>query len=250
MKKKFYAVARGRNPGIYTKWFGVGGAHEQIDGYPGARYKGFASRDEAAAWMEALNSGTGGRAASKSGGTPRNGPGKTGTSPTRTSPDDGEVLAYTDGGCIRNPGPGGYGVVLVAPDSVEEISGGFRLTTNNRMELLACIVALERMPDGVRAELYSDSQYVVNGLTKGWARRWREKGWMRTADQPAKNADLWARLLELYEARDVKIRWVRGHAGNPLNERCDQLAGAAARGGDLASDTRFEEAVSRGEPFA
>ena len=142
-----------------------------------------------------------------------------------------QVTIYTDGGCIGNPGPGGYGVVLIFGEHRRELSGGFKETTNNRMELLACIKGLEALKEKCRVTLYSDSRYVVDGISKGWARRWQQNHWIRnkkTGDL-AVNPDLWQRLLDLTDHHKVEMIWVKGHAGNPENEACDQLANQAAR---------------------
>ena len=155
------------------------------------------------------------------------------------------VMIYTDGGCIYNPGPGGYGVVLIYGRHRKEMSGGFRLTTNNRMELLAAITGLEALKRHCRVTIYSDSQYVVNAIEKGWAKRWRATDWWRNKEERAQNPDLWDRLLRLCESHDVTFVWVRGHAGNKENERCDELARAAATGAHLATDAIYEESVER-----
>ena len=139
------------------------------------------------------------------------------------------VTIYTDGGCSPNPGPGGYGVVLIYGQNRRELSGGYRKTTNNRMELTAAIRGLEALKEPCQVRLLSDSQYVVNGIMKGWAQRWRENGWRRNKHEIAGNPDLWERLLDLCARHQVRLEWVRGHAGNAENERCDQLANAAAR---------------------
>lgn len=149
-----------------------------------------------------------------------------------------EVAIYTDGACLGNPGPGGYGVVLLYRGHRKEFSAGFRDTTNNRMEILAAIIGLESLKEKCRVTLYTDSQYVVNSIEKGWSKKWRANGWMRNNIEPALNADLWARLLKLCEVHDVNFVWVRGHAGNPENERCDQLAVDAAKQPDLPPDIR------------
>ena len=154
------------------------------------------------------------------------------------------VTMYTDGACVGNPGPGGYGVVLLSNHTRKELSGGFRRTTNNRMELLAAIEGLRALKEPCDVTLYSDSQYVVNGIQKGWARKWRSMGWMRTADEPAKNPDLWAALLSLCETHTVEFKWVRGHVGLPENERADRLAVAAAQGPDLKVDEGAQPASS------
>lgn len=155
------------------------------------------------------------------------------------------VTIYTDGACLGNPGPGGYGVVLLYAGHRKELSGGYRLTTNNRMEILAAVTALEQLRQKCRVTLYSDSQYLVNAMAMGWAARWRAHGWRRNKKEIALNPDLWERLLECAERHQVEFRWLRGHAGHPENERCDQLAMAAAMGRDLAVDTGYETAIMR-----
>lgn len=147
-----------------------------------------------------------------------------------------EVTIYTDGACVGNPGPGGYGVVLLGGDKRKEISGGFALTTNNRMELMGAIVGLEVLKYRCRVVLVTDSRYVINGIEKGWAKRWRSKGWWKNKKEKAFNPDLWQRLLDLCEKHEVNFRWVRGHTGIPENERCDELAMAAGQSNDLAPD--------------
>ncbi len=150
------------------------------------------------------------------------------------------VTIYTDGACVGNPGPGGYGIVLLYAEHRRELSGGYQHTTNNRMELLAAIRGLEALKECCEVRLLSDSQYVVNGIMKGWARRWRANGWRRNKDEFAENRDLWEQLLQLCEKHRVVLEWVRGHAGNSENERCDQLATTAARGSNLSVDSIFE----------
>ncbi len=151
-----------------------------------------------------------------------------------------DVIIYTDGGAIGNPGPGGYGAVLLSGKHRRELSGGFRLTTNNRMELTAAIVALKALKTPCKVTLHSDSQYVVNGINKGWAKKWRANGWMRNKKDPALNPDLWQQLLELCEKHDVTFVWVKGHAGIAENERCDQLTQIAIKSGNLAVDEGYE----------
>ena len=134
------------------------------------------------------------------------------------------VTIYTDGAAEPNPGPGGYGVVLIYGHRRKELSGGFQLTTNNRMEILAAIVGLEALTEPCKVELYSDSKYLVDAMMQGWVRRWRANGWWRTKQEQAANSDLWARLLALCDQHQVEFRWVKGHAGIRENERCDQLS--------------------------
>ena len=150
-----------------------------------------------------------------------------------------EVVIYTDGACIGNPGPGGYGVVLIAGDNRRELSGGYKLTTNNRMEIIACIVALESLKFPCDVTLYSDSQYVVNSVSLGWAKSWQSRGWRKKTNEPAKNPDLWERMLTLCEMHRVKFVWVKGHAGDTENEVCDQLSTSAARQPNLLIDDNY-----------
>ena len=154
--------------------------------------------------------------------------------------DPKNVTIYTDGACLGNPGPGGYGVVLIYGANRKELSGGYRLTTNNRMELMAAIVGLEALNGRCRVNLYTDSQYVVNGIQKGWAKRWKAAGWMRTRKDPAVNADLWERLLKVCETHDTTFVWIRGHAGHDENERCDQLSKVAAMQDALPEDPGYK----------
>ncbi|HKP97559.1 MAG TPA: ribonuclease HI [Fibrobacteria bacterium] len=149
------------------------------------------------------------------------------------------ITIYTDGGCLGNPGPGGYGAVLLYRDHRKELSGGYRLTTNNRMELMGAIAALEALKARSKAVLHTDSQYVVNAMEKGWAQKWRRNGWRKPDKQPAMNPDLWERLLDLCSRHEVKFAWVRGHAGNVENERCDALANQAATRKDLPPDPGY-----------
>ena len=139
-----------------------------------------------------------------------------------------EVTIYTDGSCLGNPGPGGIGIVLISDSKQKEISEGYRLTTNNRMELLAVIRALETLNSRSRVNLYTDSSYVVNALTKGWLRKWQQNNWQLSNKKPAKNIDLWKILLDLNDLHDVTYHWIKGHAGDRNNERCDELAREAA----------------------
>ncbi|MGD9365448.1 MAG: ribonuclease HI [Desulfobacteraceae bacterium] len=241
-KKKYYAVAVGRSTGVFTRWFGEGGAEPLVRGYSGAVYKGFASLEEARAFLKA-NEGKKRKppSAAKS---KRSAPAKQRTLGTQiASAKKGRILIYTDGGALNNPGPGGYGVVIVNGKHTRELSKGFRRTTNNRMELLACIVGLSAIKHPGPIVLHSDSRYVVNGITKGWARKWRANGWVKSNKEPALNADLWEQLLQLCDKHEVAFRWVKGHAGIAGNERCDELATQAASGRNLAVDTGYESSA-------
>lgn len=147
-----------------------------------------------------------------------------------------QIIIYTDGSSRGNPGPGGYGAILMAGNHRKEISQGFRNTTNNRMELLSVIVALESLKvPGSHVTIYSDSKYVVDSVEKKWVFGWQKKGFAGK-----KNADLWQRFLRIYPKHQVKFHWVKGHAENPFNERCDELAVEAALGGNLLVDSGYE----------
>lgn len=134
------------------------------------------------------------------------------------------VDLYTDGACSGNPGPGGWGVVLIYKGLKKEMSGGEENTTNNRMELSAAIEGLSALKEPCVVNLYSDSKYLIDGMTKGWARSWRQKGWKKSDGKPALNVELWEKVLELDDYHKINYNWVKGHAGNPNNERCDELA--------------------------
>ena len=138
------------------------------------------------------------------------------------------VDIYTDGACKCNPGPGGWGAVIVYGKIEKELSGGEELTTNNRMELMAVISALEALKEPCDVTLTSDSKYVIDAIEKKWVYGWRERGWVKSDKKPALNPDLWQRLLSLLEVHKVSFVWVKGHAGHPYNERCDALACAVA----------------------
>jgi ribonuclease HI len=151
-----------------------------------------------------------------------------------------EITIYTDGGCEPNPGAGGYGVVLIHPKKRAEAKGGFRKTTNNRMEIYAAIAGLEMLKQPCKVTLYSDSQYVVESMTKGWVESWKRKKWWHSKTDPVPNRDLWERLMALCETHQVEFRWVKGHAGHVENERCDLLAMEALRQTDLSIDEGYE----------
>lgn len=241
-KKKYYAVAVGRKPGIYRQWAGENGAEDQVKGFINARYKSFPTPEEAQSWLADIQAGKD--------------PGKKNRlSPQAASPADalsaddkeeikqGNVIMFTDGSCLDNPGPGGYGVVVLDQERKQEFSAGYRRTTNNRMELMACIAGLKSLSTPRKVRLYSDSRYVVKGIQEGWAERWKKNGWLRTRTQAAENADLWAQLLDLCRFHQVECHWVKGHAGHPGNERCDVLANRGALNADRhLVDTPFETA--------
>jgi ribonuclease HI len=158
---------------------------------------------------------------------------------------EGEITVYTDGAAKGNPGPGGFGVVMIFGNKRREISGGFRHTTNNRMELLAIIVALEavKRPE-LKVKVYTDSKYVCDSVQKRWVWSWQKKGW-----KGKKNVDLWQRFLKIYAKVDVEMEWVKGHSGIKENERCDQLAVKASEGKNLKVDAYYEAAEKENNLF-
>jgi ribonuclease HI len=227
-KKKFYAVRKGHRTGIFTEWFGPQGAQIQVQGFAGAEYRGFPTHSEAQAFLQE----------------------NAAVAPEESAIEGERVIVYTDGGALGNPGPGGYGVVIIPPEGERrEFSGGYRLTTNNRMELMGCIIALEHLDHTLPIVLHSDSRYMVDAINKKWVFGWKKRGWNKADGTPAKNQDLWKRLLGLIEKRSVSFRWVKGHAGHEWNERCDQLAGQAMSQPDLPADAAYEtQAAAASDP--
>lgn len=139
------------------------------------------------------------------------------------------VYIYTDGACSGNPGPGGWGAILKYGNAQKELSGADELTTNNKMELTAVIMALRALKEPCEVILTTDSKYVVDGIEKGWAKSWQRNGWKKADKKPALNRELWEELLSLLETHRVKFNWVKGHAAHPENERCDEMAVSAYR---------------------
>ncbi|WP_371193140.1 ribonuclease HI [Glaciecola sp. SC05] len=153
-----------------------------------------------------------------------------------------KVTLYTDGSCLGNPGPGGYGALLIFGDHRKTLSGGFKHTTNNRMELLAPIEALNALSQACEVNIYTDSQYVKNGINQ-WINNWKRNNWLTSAKKPVKNVDLWKRLDEACTRHKLQWHWVKGHSGQPENELVDDLAREAAQSNELVDDEGFEEAV-------
>ncbi len=151
------------------------------------------------------------------------------------------VIIYTDGACTGNPGPGGYGAVLIYGSQRKELSGGFRRTTNNRMELMAAIEGLRALNRRARVTLYTDSRYLADAINRGWVNAWKARGWRKSNKEPALNVDLWKQLLEQLGRHQVTIEWVEGHAGVSENERADRLSVDAAHAKNLPSDTGYEQ---------
>ena len=149
-----------------------------------------------------------------------------------------QVSLYTDGSCLGNPGPGGYGALLIYKEHRKELSQGYRLTTNNRMELMAAIAGLQALQESCNVKLTTDSQYVRQGITQ-WIENWKRRGWLTASKEPVKNADLWQILDKEVQRHKVEWHWVKGHSGHPENERCDVLARSAAESQDLQEDTGY-----------
>ena len=239
-KKKYYLIIKGHKSGLYTTWFGAKGAAEQVQGFNNAIYKGFYTKEEALKWLGKFRDETLQKYAPDLLDLVKELPDSRSIESNKNLLAQGKILIYTDGGANPNPGPGGYGVVIRDGESKKELSGGFRLTTNNRMELLACIKALESLKEKSGVILFSDSQYVVNAIEKGWAKKWRAKNWKTTKGELRTNYDLWENLLSVCEKHAVVFRWVEGHAGNMDNERCDRLASKMARRRNLPVDHGYE----------
>ena len=256
-KNKFYAVARGKKPGIYDSWYGEDGAEVQVKEFPKPNFRGFKTLGEAKEWYAENKNMQPTYSKKKEGKFSKAKPvtqlrleskkaGNTASDPqTKSSSNPRKIVIYTDGGCINNPGPGGYGIVSVRGKIRKEYSGGFRKTTNNRMELMACIVALQTLRAKYSITIYSDSKYVVDGISKGWAEKWQANDWKRAGQVKAENVDLWAELLKLCNKHKVDFEWVKGHAGNPENERCDTLAMEAMSKKRLPPDRNYEEGKTK-----
>ena len=229
-QKKVYAVKRGRTTGLFTSW---DECRAQVDGFTGAIYKGFSSPQEAQAWLFGPNG-----MESLFGDEPlarahaKTSPARAETAQKKAEPP-ADFTVYTDGSCLKNPdGPGGYAAVIVdeKTGAKRELTGGEPSTTNNRMELRAGIEALSALPPHAIVDFYTDSQYLKNAFTKYWLRNWKRNGWRTATGEPVKNQDLWRALDEAFQSHTVRFHWVKGHAGHPLNERCDALArGEAAK---------------------
>lgn len=239
-KKQYYVVVHGHQPGIYDSWFGEDGASDQVEGFPEAIYKGFYTREEALDWLRSLGQDALSRHAPDLLDSVYQGAPQRVSTDILSDPNPDNVFIYTDGGALNNPGPGGYGVVLRHKARFKELSGGFRLTTNNRMELLACIKGLQALKKECSVTIHSDSKYVVESMTQGWARRWQANGWKRSGNATAENVDLWQQLLDLCNRYAVEFQWIRGHSGHKENERCHQLATEAMQRLDLPIDVGYE----------
>lgn len=231
MQKKFYAVRSGRRTGIFKSW---DECRAQVDGFPGARYKGFPTEEEARRWLqepqplqalfEGGEPGALPSAAVRRAARPRAPRQATDSAPAPALPGD-VCHVYTDGSCLRNPnGPGGWAVCIVeANAAMQTLSGGHPSTTNNRMEMTAAIEALRHIPKNRPLQLATDSQYLKNGITK-WIYSWKKRGWKKADGSPVLNRDLWQELDALIVGRSITFQWLKGHASHKYNEICDTLA--------------------------
>ncbi len=228
--KKVYAVKAGRETGLFTSW---SECEKQVKGYQGARFKGFATAQEALAWLNDTSDKPGparrpanqksfsGSLAESSAAHPADSP----------ADETADYIVYTDGSCLRNPdGPGGWAAVILKRETgaLQELHEGHPSTTNNRMELSAAIGALSALEEGTSVALYTDSQYMKNAFTKRWLQNWKRNGWKTAKGTDVLNKDLWLELDRLFQNHQVTFRWVKGHAGNTYNERCDTLARSEA----------------------
>lgn len=211
MKKKFYAVKSGRHIGIYDSW---AECEKEVKGFAGAKFKSFDDKNEALAFING----------------DENYSSKTGDN-SMEDEDNSDFLIYTDGSCLKNPGgAGGWAAIVIdmSTGEAKELSGGEKITTNNRMELSAAFFALNSIEAGSKVTLITDSQYLKNAFTKNWLANWKKRNWKTAAGTDVKNRDLWEKLCAEVSGRKLKFEWVKGHAGNPFNERCDLLAKSEA----------------------
>ncbi len=238
-KKQYYVVVKGHSPGLYKTWFGDDGAAKQVEAYPQALYKGFYTLEQATDWLRELGPEKLRTYAPNLLLHLENAPTKSTADPVQALLDQGKVVIYTDGSSLGNPGKGGYGVVIRNDDQISELSAGYFETTNNRMEMMACIVALKSLKKNSDVVIFSDSKYIVDAVTKGSADRWKANRWLKSDRKKIANIDLWKELLTLCDEHKVEFRWVRGHFTDANNERCDQLANVAARSKNLKHDTGY-----------
>lgn len=239
-EKNYYVVLRGIQPGVYTSWAGENGAEKQVKGYPGAQYKGFHNQAEAARWLRGLNLAREELPRQAAQLLAANTADTEVEALIQSAHEQGKVVLFSDGACIRNPGPGGYGAVLRFRNRRKEISGGYRRTTNNRMEIIACINGLKQLKHPSQVVVFSDSRYLVEAMNGGKALNWQAARWRRGGNQKVENADLWEELLSLCAVHQVEFFWLKGHAEYRENMRCDELATRAAQKAATNVDAGFE----------
>ena len=238
MSKKVYAIFQGHEPGIYGSWET---ASHQVKGFKGAKYKSFPREIEAIEWLRECVLNAKEPVAQPLIDLIKNHleKGSIGSKPTMADPN-GEIIIHTDGGASPNPGVGGYGVVLQKGTRRKELSAGYQLTTNNRMEMMGVIVALQALNESSKVVLHTDSKYIVDSVTKRWVYGWKKRGWKKSDGKRPENVDLWEVLIALLKDHKVDFRWVKGHAGNIENERCDALVAEARSHNNLLVDTGYK----------
>lgn len=237
MKKKFYAVFQGHSPGIYETW---DEASAQVKGFKGAQYKSFPTLDAAIAWLRECVLHAKEPVAQEIIELIKNQNVDIQTNSANSTQNDQDIIIiHTDGGASPNPGVGGYGVVMQKGKLRKELSAGYTLTTNNRMEMMAVIVALQALHEPSEVILHTDSKYVVDSISKRWVYGWKKRGWKKSDGQRPENVDLWKQLLAQLEIHNVEFRWVKGHAGNVENERCDALVAEARKAKHLLVDRGY-----------
>ncbi len=238
MSKKVYAVFQGHQPGIYDSW---DEASDQVKGFKGAKYKSFANQAAAIDWLREFVLNAKDPVAQNLIDLIKTQIGKN-PAPANSSQasPNGKIIIHTDGGASPNPGVGGYGVVMQKGSRRKELSAGYKLTTNNRMEMLGVIVALQALNESSEVVLHTDSKYVVDSITKRWVYGWKKRGWKKSDGKRPENVDLWEVLIALLEEHQVNFHWVKGHAGNTENERCDALVAEARKMKNLLIDTGYK----------
>ncbi|MBO6305842.1 MAG: ribonuclease HI [Selenomonadaceae bacterium] len=206
MKQKFYAVKNGRNVGIYNSW---AECEKEVKDFKGAKYKSFSNEQDALEWMK----------------------GDRYQKDKIFNEEEADFIIYTDGSCLKNPGAGGWAAVIIDKKTgeTEEITGGENFTTNNRMELAAALFALLHIKNNSKIVLITDSAYLRGAFTENWIKSWQKRKWKTSEYAEVKNRDLWEKLVSEVDRHKVNFQWVKGHAGNPQNERCDFLARTEAK---------------------
>ena len=212
MKQKFYAVKVGKTPGIYNSW---SDCEKEVKGFNGAKFKSFATRNEALSWLDGKDFSTETNRIEKS------------NADSNIETTETNFLIYTDGSCLKNPGgAGGWAAIVTDTHTgeIKELTGGEKATTNNRMELSAALFALSSIKKPSTITLVTDSEYLKNAFTKNWLKNWQKRNWKTATGADVKNRDLWEKLSFEVNRHKIYFSWVKGHAGNPQNERCDFLA--------------------------
>ncbi|MCF7826779.1 MAG: ribonuclease HI [Candidatus Marinimicrobia bacterium] len=238
MTKKVYAVFQGHQPGLFCSWEE---ASQQVKNFKGAKYKSFPDRDSAITWLrECVLAANEPVAQSIIELIKTQNSQIAPASKTSTPGLNGKIIIHTDGGASPNPGVGAYGVVLQKGSRRKELSAGYQFTTNNRMEMMAVIVALQSLNKSSDVVLYTDSKYIVDSITKRWVYGWKKRGWKKSDGNRPENVDLWEVIIPLLEEHQVEFHWVKGHAGHAENERCDVLVGEARKNKNLLVDTGYK----------